>query len=55
MEILLISINDAAKVLNLGRTSIYSLIKEGKLDTRRLGRRRMVTTKSIRQLVANEN
>lgn len=50
MDILLVSINEAAKALNLGRTSIYSLIKEGKLDTRKMGRRRMVTTASIRQL-----
>jgi excisionase family DNA binding protein len=55
MEILLISINEAARVLNLGRTSIYALIKEGKLDTRKIGRRRMVTTESIRQLAANDN
>lgn len=55
MDILLVSINDAAQALNLGRTSIYALIKEGKLDTRKMGRRRMVTTDSIRQLVANDN
>lgn len=51
MEILLVSINEAAKALNLGRTSIYSLIAEGKLETRRMGRRRLVTTASIMRLV----
>lgn len=55
MDILLVSINEAAKALNLGRTSIYTLINEGKLDTRKMGRRRMVTTESIRKLVANDN
>jgi len=51
METLLISINEAAKALNLGRTSIYALIKEGKLDSRKMGRRRLVTTESVKRLV----
>lgn len=50
MEALLVSINDAAKVLNLGRTSIYALIRDGELDTLKMGRRRLVTTASIRRL-----
>ena len=50
METILTSINGAAHALNLGRTSIYELIKAGKLDSRKLGRRRMVTTESIRRL-----
>ena len=33
MEPIATSINDAAKALSLGRTSIYALIKEGRLDT----------------------
>ena len=51
MEPILTSINGAAKALDLGRTSIYKLIEEGKLDSRKLGRRRMVTLESIRRLV----
>lgn len=51
MEPILTSINGAAKALDLGRTSIYELIKQGKLDSRKLGRRRMVTLESIRRLV----
>ena len=51
MEILLISINEAARTLNLGRTSIYALIGEGKLDSRKMGRRRLVTTESVKRLV----
>jgi len=51
MEVLLISINEAAKALNLGRTSIYALINEGKLDSRKMGRRRLVTTESVKRLV----
>tara|TARA_R110002072_G_scaffold183157_2_gene339446 strand:+ start:315 stop:521 length:207 start_codon:yes stop_codon:yes gene_type:complete len=51
MEVLLISINETAKALNLGRTSIYALISEGKLDSRKMGRRRLVTTESVKRLV----
>lgn len=54
MDILLVSINEAAKSLNLGRTSVYALIGEGKLESRKMGRRRMVTTASIRRLVEEQ-
>lgn len=51
MDIIAVSINDAARALGLGRTSIYSLINERKLEARKLGRRTLVTTKSIRALI----
>lgn len=54
MDALLVSITDTAKVLNLGRTSIYALINEGKLETRKMGRRRLVTTASIKRLVEEQ-
>lgn len=50
MEPLAISINETAKVLGLGRTSIYSMIGDGRLETFKLGRRRLVKTASIRRL-----
>jgi excisionase family DNA binding protein len=52
MELLAVSINDAAKVLGLGRTSIYAMIAAGRLDAFKLGRRRLVRVESIRRLVA---
>lgn len=55
MEPLLVSINEAANALNLGRTSVYKLIEEKKLESRKMGRRRMVTTASIRRLVDGED
>jgi len=42
MEILATTVNEAAKALSLGRTSIYALIKEGRLETVKLGRRTLV-------------
>jgi len=52
MEPLALSINDTAKALGLGRTSIYAMIANGQLDAFRLGRRRLVRMESIRRLVA---
>ena len=50
MEKLLVSITDAAKALSLGRTSIYDLIRSGQLETRKMGRRRVITADSLRRL-----
>lgn len=54
MEPVTISVTGAAKALGLGRTSIYSLISEGRLETVKFGRRRLVKTESIRRLVDGE-
>lgn len=54
MEILLVSIPDAAKALSLGRTSIYELMRSGHLETRKMGRRRLITAESLRRLVAKQ-
>ncbi|MEP0189657.1 MAG: helix-turn-helix domain-containing protein [Erythrobacter sp.] len=55
MEPLLVSINEAAKALNLGRTSIYELISQEKLDTRKMGRRRLITVASIKRLAEEQD
>lgn len=52
MEPVATSVNDAAKALSLGRTSIYALIKEGRLDKVKLGRRTLITVASIHNLIA---
>ena len=51
MNPLLLSINETAKALSLGRTSIYALIKEGRLETVKLGRRTAIKVESIKKLV----
>ena len=55
MEALLISITDAAKALSLGRTSIYELIRSGQLQTRKMGRRRLITATSLRRLADEQD
>lgn len=54
MDPIFISITDTAKALNLGRTSIYELINTGQLDTLKMGRRRLVSVASIKQLAGKQ-
>ena len=52
MEPLALSIHETAKALSLGRTSIYAMIADGRLDAFKLGRRTLIRMESIRRLVA---
>jgi len=54
MEPLALSISDAAKTLSLGRTSIYALIKEGRLETIKIGRRTLIRSTSVRRIMGGE-
>ena len=54
MEPLALSISDTAKALSLGRTSIYVMIADGRLEAIKLGRRTLIRMESIRRLVAGE-
>lgn len=51
MEKLAYSINETARLLSLGRTSVYAMIGDGRLDAFKLGRRTLVKAASIRRLV----
>jgi excisionase family DNA binding protein len=53
MDVLTASINDTAKALGLGRTSVYSLIKNKRLDVVKIGRRTLVRVDSIQRLLAD--
>ncbi|WP_420607571.1 helix-turn-helix domain-containing protein [Novosphingopyxis sp.] len=50
MEPLAISINETAKALGIGRSSVYELLKSGKLDAFKIGRRTLLTTESVKRL-----
>ena len=54
MEPLALSINDTAKALSLGRTSIYAMIADGRLEAFKLGRRTLIRMDSVRRIVAGE-
>jgi excisionase family DNA binding protein len=51
MEPIATSINEAARALGLGRTSVYLLIRQGRLEAVKLGRRTLVKVESIRRLL----
>ena len=51
MEPLTTTIKGAAQALGVGRTTIYDLIRQNRLEKIKLGRRTLVTTASIRRLV----
>ena len=55
MEQLAYSINDTAKALSLGRTSIYSLIGNGRLEAFKLWRRTLIRADSVRRLLDGQN
>lgn len=55
MKPLTISIKETGDVIGIGRTSIYALIKSGRLEAIKLGRRTLITTDSIRRLLENQN
>lgn len=48
MDPILVSVPDAARLLGLGRSSIYSLLAAGRLDSVVLGRRRLIRYESVR-------
>ena len=54
MDTLLCSIPDAARALGLGRSKLYELIAERRLETVSIGRRRLVRVESVRNLALGE-
>lgn len=52
MEPLTLTVTEAAQLLRISRNSAYNLAKEGKLPTVKLGRRLLVPTKALNELLA---
>lgn len=50
MDNVLISIPEAGKMLSVGRSTLYRLIGDGKLETVKIGRRTLIRVTSIRAL-----
>mgnify|MGYP001616622458 CR=1 FL=1 len=51
MDRLAYSISETARLLSMGRTSIYAMIASNRLETFKLGRRTLVRADSIRRLI----
>ncbi len=48
------SIKDACHVSSIGRTRLYGLIAEGKLQARKVGKRTLIPADSLRALISGE-
>lgn len=53
MEPVTCSVADAAKAIGIGRVTLYKLINQKKVEAVKVGGRTLVTTESIRTLIAN--
>jgi hypothetical protein len=52
LEPLVVPINEGRRLAgNIGRTKFYELINEGKVKTIKIGRRRLVVVRSIREML----
>jgi excisionase family DNA binding protein len=49
---LTVTVAAARKISGLGNTTIWGLIKQGKLDAVRIGRRTLITFRSLEALLA---
>lgn len=55
MERFTYSINDTARALSVGRTTVYAMLADGRLEAVKLGRRTLIKAESIRRLVAGQD
>ncbi|MFV0642900.1 MAG: helix-turn-helix domain-containing protein [Sphingomonadaceae bacterium] len=51
MEEIALSISRTAKMLGVGRSTIYMLIKSKRLDAIKIGTRTLITTESVNRMV----
>ena len=51
MEKLTATINESCEALSTGRTNLYRLINEGRIETITVGRRRLVVVQSLHDFV----
>lgn len=51
LEPLAYSVGEACRVSSLGRTRLYQLIGEGRLEVRKIGKRTLIPAASLRALI----
>lgn len=51
MEMLLLTTEEAAEVLRVGRSTVYDLMRTRALGSVKIGRRRLVPTQSLRAYI----
>lgn len=48
------SVAEAIRVSSIGKTRLYALIKEGRLEARKIGKRTIIPASSLRALINGE-
>lgn len=48
------SVAEAIRVSSIGKTRLYALIKEGRLEARKIGKRTLIPASSLRALINGE-
>jgi excisionase family DNA binding protein len=51
VEPICVRINDAARMIGVGRTKLYELISCGELETVKIGKATRITTASLHELI----
>ena len=51
VEPICVRVNDAARMIGIGRTKLYELISSGELETVKIGKATRITTASLHRLV----
>lgn len=51
VEPICVRVNDAARMIGVGRTKLYELISSGELETVKIGNATRITTASLHNLV----
>lgn len=53
MESLVLSIDEAAKALSIGKTKLYAELKAGNLKAKKFGKRTLILQEDIKQFINN--
>lgn len=51
VELLCVRVNDAARMIGIGRKKLYELISSGELESIKIGKSTRITTASLHRLV----
>ncbi len=51
VEPICVRVNDAARMIGIGRTKLYELISSGELETVKIGKATRITTASLHRLI----
>ncbi len=55
IEPICVKVNEAARMIGVGRTKLYELIAAGEVDAIKLGKSTRVTTESLRGLIKRQD